>query len=96
MNEELFKQWCVDAKRALSGRYTEPETEIIVEWFSRIKASDERRLIGDNGIESMLEFFNSAGYVDVYSSMMCRLFIYAPLILKEHSLELTQSSTFNI
>lgn len=83
MNREEYARWEADADRALSGRYTPQERAIILAWFRSIKGQDERELIGNEQVEAMLVFVTAAGNFDLYNSLMARLFIYAPLILRE-------------
>ena len=85
MDSIQYKQWETDADRALSGKYNSEEREIILEWFRRIKGQDERDLIGNDGVEAMLTFVAAADNFDLYNSLMARLFIYAPLILREEA-----------
>lgn len=82
MNQEEFKVWEHDAARALSGRYNQEEIETVLEWFRRIKGAEERDLIGDKALEGMSAFVAAKDNFDLYNSLMARLFIYAPLILK--------------
>ena len=82
MNQEEYKVWEQDAARALSGRYNQAEIETVLEWFRRIKGAEERDLIGHDEVEAMLLFVQAQGNFDLYNSLMARLFIYAPLILK--------------
>lgn len=83
MNHEEYLRWETDAARALSGRYTEEERGIILRWFRHIKGQEERDLIGNEEVDAMLKFVGAADNFDLYNSLMARLFIYAPLILKE-------------
>lgn len=83
MNAEQYAKWEEDARRALSGRYTAEEIEVVLDWFRRIKGSDERDLIGNDEVEAFLLFSGARGNFDLYNSLMARLFIYAPLILRE-------------
>ena len=87
MNHEEYLRWDADANRALAGKYTQEERAIILRWFRNIKGQEERELIGNEEVEAMLTFVGAAGNFDVYNSMMARLFIYAPLILKEERQE---------
>lgn len=82
MNEEELRNWEMHAALALSGKYSPGQISVIIDWFRTIKASDERDLIGQDAIDAML-IFVSAGKFSVYDSLMARLFIYAPLILKK-------------
>ena len=82
MNQEEYKRWEGDADRALSGRYTPAERTTILRWFRTIKGADERELVGNDEVEAMLTFVAAKGGFDLYNSLMARLFIYAPLILK--------------
>jgi hypothetical protein len=84
MNLEELKVWEQDARRALSGRYSAEEIEIIMEWFAYIKGQEERELVGNEAVEGMLVFVNAKGRHDLYNSLMARAFVYAPHILEEH------------
>ena len=83
MNQQEYTRWEEDARRALSGRYSASEIDIILHWFRNIKGSGERDLIGDNEVEAMLVFTGARDRHDLYNSLMARLFVYAPLILEE-------------
>lgn len=92
MNHEECLKWEEDARAALLRIYSSEETEKILDWFRRIKGSNERDLIGDQAVEAMLVFVSvrgrkdrpfSFGARDLYNSLMARLFIYAPFILEE-------------
>ena len=96
MNETEYAKWKIDANRALSGKYTEAESEIILDWFNNIKGSEERYLVGNEAVDAMLTFVAANGKHDLYNSLMSRLFIYAPLILEEYNLSHKQDSSFNI
>jgi hypothetical protein len=84
MTSEEFAQWESDAKRALEARYTAEEIEVVIDWFRRIKGEDERELIGNDEVEAMLVFAGARENFDLYNCLMARLFIYAPLILREN------------
>ena len=91
MNQQEYQKWKDDAQAALLRIYTPEETEKVMDWFRHIKGQEERDLIGNDTVEAMLVFvtcrgrldgtrdFNSA---DTYNSLMARLFVYAPIILK--------------
>lgn len=83
MNQEEYVKWMVDATAALSRIYSAEDTEIVIEWFRHIRGSHEYELIGTDQVEAMLVFVTSGNCFSVYNSMMARLFIYAPIILKE-------------
>ena len=83
MNQEQYAKWEYDARRALSGRYTDAEIDILLRWFRCIKGADERDLIGHEAVEAMLVFTEAGGRFDLYNSLMARLFVYAPLILAQ-------------
>jgi hypothetical protein len=83
MNTQEYEVWVRDARNALSGRYSEVEVNVIMDWFRRIKGQDERDLIGNAEVEAMLVFTKPQGLFDLYNSLMARAFVYAPLILKE-------------
>ena len=88
MNEAEYKQWRDDAKDALLKLYSEEQAGVVLEWFDRIKATAEYDLLGNCArYESMVSFINTGGEEGVwklYNTMMARMFMYAPLILKEH------------
>ncbi len=83
MNEQEYTIWENDARRALSGRYSEAEIKEVLDFFRCIKGADERELVGDKEVEAFLVFSDAKGNFDLYNSMMARLFIYAPLILRQ-------------
>lgn len=83
MNREQYAQWRADAARALSGRYKPEEIEIVLDWFDGIKGQEERDLIGSDEVDAMLVFVSARGAHDLYNSLMARVFVYAPFILKE-------------
>ncbi len=89
MNEQEWKEWLFHAAVCLTvtKKYSEKEIAKIIEWFRHIKGSDERHLIGDEAVDAHLVITQASlqrlGKFDLYGSLMSRLFIYAPLILKE-------------
>ena len=84
MNEQEYAQWENDANWALTGKYTGPEANIIIGWFRSIDGRQERNLIGDEAVDAFQIFCAAKGNFNLYDSLMSRLFIYAPLILKEY------------
>lgn len=85
MNQAEHNKWKADARLALSGKYNVDEIEIIMEWFRYMKGTDERDLLGHEELEHLLKAMEGMEETwDLYNSMMARLFIYAPLILREH------------
>ncbi len=93
MNEQEWKQWLLDAEQCLicTKRYSGEEISIIIDWFKHIRGSNERALIGDKAVDA-LSVVNKAtidklGYFNLYESLMARLFIYAPLILSDKTLD---------
>lgn len=82
MNEEQWKEWESNAKLALFPKYTPEEIDQVLKWFKSIKASKEKDLIGEEALSAMLTFVSAGDNFDMYNSLMARLFIYAPLILK--------------
>jgi hypothetical protein len=85
MTREELAKWELDAKNALLRRYREMDVHIILDWFRRIKGSDEYDLIGHDRLEAFGLFSQTeVGKFCLYDSLMARLWIYAPLILKEH------------
>ena len=85
MNQTDYTKWEEDAALALSGKYNQDEIEIIIDWFSRIKGSEEREMVGSEEVDAMLKFVCAKDGFDLYNSLMARLFIYAPLILREEA-----------
>lgn len=89
MNEQEWKQWLLDARACLicTHKYSDTEISTIIDWFKHIKGSDERHLIGDKAVDAHSVIVQASikrlGSFDLYGSLMARLFIYAPLILKE-------------
>ena len=86
MNEAEFEQWLKDAATCLACRYSKDEVETIMWWFRRIKGSDERRLIGKARLEAMSVFTEGPQW-SLYDSLMARLWVYAPYILKQKELD---------
>lgn len=88
MDEPLYNQWFKDAFDALSKVYTEEEANIITEWFKNIKGASELELVGAdkvNAHSTMIgDDIESVWLFSVYASMMSRMWIYAPYILREH------------
>lgn len=83
MDKEEWADWEVDAANALKPLYCENDITIILDWFRSIKGSRERELIGEIEAAAMLVFVCAQDNLNIYNSLMARLFIYAPLILKE-------------
>jgi hypothetical protein len=88
MNATEWNNWFDDAYKMLEiGGYSEEQISIILKWFRHIRGSAERGLIGDAAVDGHLAMIQGAidktGKLDLYGSMTSRLFIYAPLILKE-------------
>jgi len=89
MNEQEWRQWLLDAEKCLicTKKYSDTEISAIIDWFYHIRGSNERHLIGDKAIDALSVVNEAAidrlGSFDLYGSLMARLFIYAPLILKE-------------
>lgn len=83
MNEQEYRKWEQDALRALSGKYSEQQALAVIDWFSRIKGSTEIELLGVDRAGAMLKFVDNGADFDLYDTLMARLFIYAPLILKQ-------------
>lgn len=83
MDQELYQAWERDAAHALSGRYSAPDIELVLDWFRNIRTTRERELIGEEALAAMLVFVKAKEGFDLYHSLMARLFIYAPLILAE-------------
>lgn len=89
MNEQEWKQWLLDARACLicTNKYSSAEISTIIDWFYHIRGSNERHLIGDKAVDAhsivCQATIDRLGSFDLYGSLMSRLFIYAPLILKE-------------
>lgn len=83
MNEQEYKKWESDARRALSGKYGAGEIETVLDWFRGIRSADERDLIDNEAVDAFLVFTKAQDPFDLYDSLMARAFIYAPLILRD-------------
>lgn len=93
MNEQEWNHWLLDARACLicTHKYSNDEISKIIDWFYHIRGSNERYLIGDEAVDA-LSVVNKASMdrldsFDLYNSLMARLFIYAPLILKDNTLD---------
>ena len=84
MNEKEWNKWVHDANIALGLLYSTEDTAIIIDWFSRIKTRKEIDLVGEEVVEAASVFICAKDNFNVYNSLMARLFIYAPLILKDY------------
>ncbi len=82
MNEEEYKNWRNDAFNALISYYNEEDVNTVLNWFDTMTGSKELNLIGKMCLEAMTIFTCACDNFKLYNSMMSRLFIYAPLILK--------------
>ncbi len=89
MNKEQFALWVIDIRHALHRRYTQKETQIIIDWFETIKGSKERDLIGygmfHEIILPLMDHLYSSEQWCMYHSMNIRVWIYAPYIIKEYN-----------
>ena len=88
MNSQEYYQWRQDAKDALMKLYSEEEAGIVLNWFDMIKGAKEHELLGQEKFEAMVAFTGIGIEQKVwklYNTMMARLFMYAPLILKERN-----------
>jgi hypothetical protein len=88
MNQEEYQQWRIEAFAALTAsRYTKEEADIIIDWMDRIKASNERELLGDKRFQAMIEYYEvDNGEIkdwSLYNSLMSRMWNFAPFILRE-------------
>jgi hypothetical protein len=85
MNEEEYEEWERHARLMLniSGKYWPNEVNEIIGWFRHIDGAAERGLLGDGSIDAFLVFIKG-GQFNLYDSLMSRLFIYAPMIVKEY------------
>lgn len=91
MNEAEYRQWEMDARSSLSGKYSEEEIGTIIRWFKNIKGRHELDLAGSSIFDSMLNINNTMNCDEtwsLYNSLMCRLWVYAPYILKEDEKEI--------
>lgn len=85
MEREEYEKWLKDAMTCLMVKYTKEQAEVVVDWFKRIRGSDERDLIGSERVDHFLACMPDK-YWSVYDSMMARLWIYAPYILEEEGM----------
>lgn len=91
MNEQQLAVWTQDARACLyvTHKYTSEEIDGIMYWFKNISGSAERGLVGDAAVDAHVVMIQSLikegmNYPEwLYFSLMSRLFIYAPLIVKE-------------
>lgn len=92
MNEEEFKFWFANARTMLeiSKMYSEEEIEYILDFFSYIKTSRERELVGEEFLEKLIDL-NYAKDISgmncnemLYHSLSQRLFIYAPYLARKY------------
>lgn len=92
MNEEEFKFWFGNAKIMLemSKMYSDEEIQYILDFFSYIKTSRERDLVGEEFLEKLIDL-NDAKDISgmncnemLYHSLSQRLFIYAPYLVKKY------------
>jgi hypothetical protein len=88
MNELEYELWCLHAEMCLrTVGYISGEIDEILDWFRGIRGSAERGLIGDAAVDAHLTIMDAltekTGEFNLHCSLMSRLFIYAPLILKE-------------
>lgn len=85
MNEDEWEEWMSHARLILNitGKYWPNEVDEIIDWFRNIKGSSERGLMGDESINAF-HIFIKGGQFNLYDSLMSRLFIYAPMIVKEY------------
>ena len=84
MNQVEYDKFEVDARNALSGKYSPEQIHVILDWFQTIDTRGEINLIGIDRFDSMLIFIVNKPF-NLYDSLMARLFIYAPLILKKET-----------
>ena len=86
MNRDQYNQWREHARQLLLNLYTETQVRVVLHWFDNIKGAGERDLVGNDEVNAMLTFAQARNSFDLYNSLMARIFIYAPLILKEDGL----------
>lgn len=80
------EQWSKDAYEALTKVYQPDEAKVVVEWFERIRGSEECALVGEGRVNSHIEFaygLKTDPFPSVYASLMSRMWIYAPYIIQE-------------
>jgi hypothetical protein len=81
MNENEFSEWKSAALIALCSKYSFEESIKVVDWFDTIDTRKEINLVGEETVYSLLCVFRKN--FDLYNSLMIRLWVYAPYILKE-------------
>lgn len=84
MNHVEYGKFEIDARTALGGKYSPEQIDVILDWFRTIDTRGEINLIGIDRFDSMLIFIVNKPF-NFYDSLMARLFIYAPLILKKET-----------
>lgn len=86
MNPDEYLKWQEDAYSALIRVYTEADTIKILDWFKYIKGSEERDLVGNRIVDSFDCIYqawnNGSDSSSIYHSMMVRLWVYSPFIVK--------------
>ena len=90
MNKEEYIEWKLDVIHCLNCKYLFKEITIILNWFDRIKASEESALIGPERLEAYRIFHGDPDtnpHYNLYDSLMIRVWAYAPAILKQHKEE---------
>ena len=89
MNEQELKEWFHSAHLVLIVlMYSEAEIEIILDWFRNIQGSAERLLIGNEAVDAHSIVAKSLSEKTenwLSYSLMSRLVIYSPLILKQNN-----------
>ena len=87
MNKKEYIEWRLDVYHCLGCKYSSKEISIILEWFDRIKSSEEVALIGSKCLEAYRIFHGDPEtnpHYNLYDSLMIRVWAYAPAILKQH------------
>lgn len=87
MNRDEYQSWRNDAKQGLEkASYSADEIKIILKWFDNIKGAGERDLLGEDRMNAYMIYAYPEDISDfkLYNSLMSRLWMYAPLIIKEH------------
>ena len=86
MNQQEYAQWRSDALTMLNLRYSEEESNVIIDWMDRIKGADERSLMGEirEHLDKILELDTAW---NLYNSLTYRMWLYAPHILREDAEE---------
>ena len=86
MNEQEWYNWKSDAITSLRLKYSQEETDKIMNFFERIKGKRERLLVGDENVDKLCDLFEDQPFpFNLYTSLMMRLWFYAPYILLQET-----------